>query len=627
MIQYPVNVRPDNITFDVNSETPENRRMQFKFKGDYLQTYALRIYDFDTGELACPDRVFYDYNTALMSFNKMAYNNDTIINDTVFSGGACANGKKYVMQLLLVNATMTSGGWNADMFVCRGTIQDDYTIPASVSDPSLVTLEKGINDIYRWDLDLGNTGERTPMEFTTSNNVTYRLMSMDFVINGEKQLIKEYDYNTGVAKLNGALSTAYPKGTPYQIYADYLISEQYLFKTADEPTIAYNSYEVTWYASCFRFNAKYNQAQDIPMKYYSIQLYQVKDSSTKKLVQTTEKIYSQKIEYLFTEDYNMAGMGGNNNTHQYQFVITVVMQDGLEYEFTSPVFTQPDRSGEAITHITVHNNQTETDNGLRVSWGTESHVISCAFRVYRQQFKEGYTPEGYTSDWGAKELVYDTSYDQGGFNDYTIPNQGKFRYMVVPYQWSTIGYIENATQVYESMLSDEFTLNMDGYTITAITDTGYEADGKPLFRLGGTYKFYIDVDSGTITQNTDKTLHVGYGKYSSLTSTKTQYLSGTLSGLLGFVKCPQNEYTETPARIQAWREFITQDCQYILRTPKGDVWVVNVTDNPTTEYLADTPNNPTKFSFSWAECCDINEILVTSNDAQHYPANSRKRSD
>ena len=622
MIQYPVNVRPDNITFDVNSETPENRRMQFKFKGDYLQTYAVRIYDFDTGELACADRVFYDYNTATMAFNNMAYNNDTIINDNIFNGGACSNGKKYIMQLLLVNSTMVSAGWNADMFVCRGTIQEDYTIPASVSDPSLVTLEKGIEDIYKWDLDLNNTGKRTPMEITTPNNVTYRLMSMDFVINGEKKLIREYDYTTGVAKLNGALSTAYPKGTPFQIYADYLISEQYLFRTASEPTIANNSYSVTWYASGFRFNAKYSQQQDIPMKCYKIQLYQVRDS-TRYLIKTTEDIYSQKIEYRFTEDYNMEGMGGNYESKQYQFIITVVMQDGLQYKYTSPVFTQPDRSGEIITNVTVHNNLTEVNNGLYVSWDTVDDTPPCSFKIYRQELNDN------PISWQTKELVYDTGGNYGGFNDFTIPNQGRFRYMIVPYQDNvTSEYIENATQVYESVLTNAFTLNMDGYTITAITDTGYEADGKPLFSLGNTYKFYIDVDSGTITQNTDKTLHVGYGKYSSLTSTKSEYLSGTLSGLLGYVECPQNEYTETPERIREWRKFITQDCQYILRTPKGDVWVVNITDNPTTEYLADTPNNPTKFSFSWAECCDINEILVTSSqDETHYPKNKRKRSD
>lgn len=619
MLQFPTNVRPDNIGFDVNSSHAEDRRFSFKFKGDFMMAYAIRIFDYETGELACNDRLYYDYKQATMAFQNMAYNNDNIIDDNVFTG-VIPNGGRYVMQLLIVSGTSDTAGWLADNFIGRGTIQADYT-----AGDTTVSLEKGINDIYKWDLDLENTGERKQLQetvhvtsVTPNTDITYPITVMEIKINGERKLITKYNYETGVATIRST-NRSFPKGTPYELYANYVISEQYLFRTESAPTVTGTG--VTWYATGFKFTAHYNQIQSIPMKYYTIKLQQVRNS-TYYTIKTTERIYSQKIEYRFTDDYNMQGMGGNYDTRQYRFIVDVMMQDGIQYQFISPVYTQPERTGEAIDSVTVRNTNGSSDNSVSVGWNTTTQD-SVGYKVYRQEINDN------PVTWFAKTLVADIG-AYGGFYDLTIPQKGTFRYMVVPYE-NTVSYegIENATGVYESILTPNFTTNMEGYTITSIIDTGYEADSLPLFAVGETYKFEVDVECGAITQNTDKTLHVGYGKYSSLTSTKTEYLSGSLSGLLGYMQCSngKNEYIDDIERVKLWRKFITQDCQYILRTPKGDVFVVNIVDNPTTEYLNEQ-GCPTKFSFDWAECADINEILLcSSNNVGVYPPTAHKRSD
>ena len=606
MLQFPVEVRPDNIIFDNNSNTPENRRFRFKFKGDYLMACAVRIFDYETGELACDDQIFHNYNQATMSFHTMAYNNDFLQDDNVFNNGKTTNGRKYIMQLLLCAGTPVQAGWDSSTFVCRGRIAAPY-----IADLNVIQVEKDIPDIYRW--DLSTSGIREPLKITTIDNIEWKLTNMMIRINGMDKQIQSYNANTGEIRMLGSYDEAFSEGTPYEIWCNYIISEQYYFRVDNDPQIL--NPDVYWLGDCFSFSANYRQNHDIPMKYYTITL-QYKDKYNKYHdLYKTERIYSQRIQSYFTDDYNEGAVtGGNYSTHKYRFIVDYVVEGGLAYQYISEDYTQPTRVDTDIIDDIAVNHSSNVENFVMVTWHCPNGA-DLAFRVYRMDYQEG------LGNNPKKTLVGDTD-NIVGFVDCTIPNKGDFRYMVVPYEPNRV----ISTDIYNAVLTDEFTNDFDGYTVTAITDTGWDADGKPLFLRGDTFKFVADVETGTITQNLDKTLHVGYGEYSSLTSTKTEYLSGSLSGLLGTVQCPDNKYVDTIDRVKKWRKFISQDCQFILRTRKGDVWVVNVVDNPTTEYTNDMVDNPTKFSFSWAECCNIDEILITdTSDVTKYPANAHRR--
>lgn len=613
MIQYPINVYPDNVALDKESPVATDVQLRFTFKGDILMAYAVRIFDYDTGELARADNIIYDYNSSLYTFQNLAFNNDTVIADGFYGG--LSNGRKYIMQMMLVNGTSNTAGFNPDIFCLRGTLQEDYTSGGTM------LIEDKINGIYSW--DLSSSGIRTPLTVTEGAN-TYNIGTMVIEIDGVQKKISSYDYNTGQLTLESSFGNL-PKGTSYQIYCDYLITEQYYFETASRPVVTNMS--VVWYSSGVRFNAAYSQNEYKPLKWYRVKMQksngaQGASSSVYYDVAQTDRIYSQKIECRFTDDYDMDGMGGNCDYRVYRFVVELETQEGMNLTFTSSDFVQPARlSTEVFSDVVVHSDDlwASSTNAVYVAWTIPEHQTGIGYRVYRLDWHNNYQSNP------IKTVVYDAN-GLGGFIDYTIGFQGEYRYMIVPYQ-NTTAYdaMERDTEIYKSILTPVFTTNMCGYTLTAIIDTGYEADGKPVFELGDTYKFVVDLDGGSMIQNTDKTIHVGYGQYSSLTSTKSLYLSGTISGMIGKLECPDVKYTDTLALVQAWRKFITQDCQFILRSPKGDVWVVNIIDSPSTEYQMDLPKYPTKFTFSWAECCDINEILVTSKT--NHINHSHKRSD
>jgi hypothetical protein len=162
----------------------------------------------------------------------------------------------------------------------------------------------------------------------------------------------------------------------------------------------------------------------------------------------------------------------------------------------------------------------------------------------------------------------------------------------------------------------DITLDLIGYTITQLElmPENYQYGTRLRYKVGDSWKFSGDVQSTTVTQNTDRSLHVGYNTYPSLTLTTTNYMSGTLTAMLGFVDCVTSygtkKYEDNIETVRAWREFITRPAIYMLKSQKGDVWIVNITDGITTTYDESIKEIPTTISFSWAECCSVDDIII-----------------
>ena len=145
--------------------------------------------------------------------------------------------------------------------------------------------------------------------------------------------------------IDAALTADYPKGTPYQLYANYLITQQYFFKTI--PTPSFTNLSAVWasastpYNTGVHFSADYLINEYNALKYYTVTLEkQVGDDIDGQprhyvKVYETDKIYSQQIKQTFYDDYDVyseaAGLPvGNSNTRRYLFTVNGVLQNGMK---------------------------------------------------------------------------------------------------------------------------------------------------------------------------------------------------------------------------------------------------------------------------------------------------------
>lgn len=618
MLQYPINVYPDKVAFD-STKSNYDRNMHFTFKGDQLTCIYWRIYNYDTQQIVGYN-VWHD-----LTLKPLAYNNDTFDS----TGNFLANlpKGKYILQMMFTETRTSISNTTFfsvfDRFVSRGKITQDYTAGSQT-----IKIEDRINVIYEWNKN-GNIFSNTIIPVTVQG-VTLDVRTTDIImeLGAERSRINSYNFETGEVELEDCeqLTYDYPLGTPYKLYANYLITEQYYFEVASEPVIqaltqdqSDNDVWVTWDAHGGTFSGYFWQSnaaliQDrTGLKYYTINLQKV-DGTRIADVMKSDKIYSQDVEWRFTDDYDVASLGGvNQSSREYKLTVDYVLQNGMSFTQTYTTI-QPERDNSKSVDVdTISSTLSDDYNNVYVQWGEPSGSINLNYRVYRIDAEGLYNPDEKQDKrsktyalYPYKTLVADVS--GGGFNDYTLGTHKRVQYIIVPYDNRN-----NATTVYAATVSPVIETNFFGYTITSIKDSAKDADGKPVYIKGDTWKLMAGIEDTDNIQNLNNVLHVGFGKYATSTSTENNYMNGTLTASLGNMSCSRKTFEDDIEVVKAWRRFIAQDCMFVLKSQKGDVWLIRIVDSSSTKYNESVTRIPVDFTFSWVECGDVDSILVVDN--------------
>ena len=617
MLQYPINVYPDKVAFDSTKATYD-RDLHFTFKGDLLTCVFYKIYNYDTQQIVRSG------THKDLSLSPLAYNNDEVNCGAILTD--LPQGR-YVIQMMLTQTQknlVNIGYYDVyDRYVSRGKLKADYT-----SGDTTMKIENKINLIYEWNKN-GNTYSHTEEEMPITPSVSQTVYTSGIIIaiNGDVALIDSYDYETGeiTLKEDTAFSENLSSGTEYALYSNYLITEQYYFEVCEEPQIQALSRDngtdiwVTWDSRGGDFKAFYWKGLDLGvrknnlLKYYTINLNKKSSSSVWYDILTTDKIYSQNIDWRFSDDYDPIELdGGNCETRTYKITLTCVMQNGMsfikEYEVVAP-----QRSAtEIITDFAITYDD-DRFNRIQMQWGTPRSLY-LAYRIYRLNAEGRYNTGTHQDKFSLayannpyKVLIGDES-SGSGFDDYFPSADGNYQYLIVPYNWQ-----RDATEIYAAYLTDVVNHKFKGYTLTACYDTGKNADGKMVYKIGDTWKFMCDIDDTDNQQNLNRQMHIGNGKYSTATKTDNNFMTGKLSGYIGYMNCSSKEFEDDIEVVKAWRRFLAQDAIYVLRSPKGDVWLVNIVDNAVTKYEESTPRIPVQFTFSWAECGNIEDYLIVDS--------------
>lgn len=226
--------------------------------------------------------------------------------------------------------------------------------------------------------------------------------------------------------------------------------------------------------------------------------------------------------------------------------------------------------------------------------------------------------------------------------DYLAGNNREYEYLVSRTVKPTTSY--DPAENYKPYEIDSVKTAWDGWTITAITPyTDYvkryaRSDktvgkyarhltkeevrttgdfsilsmvfAKEPYVVGETWKFISDIDSGDIAHNLGLNVHVGTSALPTVTRTNNNYQSGSFRTRIMSLECPSGEIYDNIEKVERWNKFITGDNAFILRSDKGDVWIVAISDNPSRTY--DETFNPilTSVAYSWVEVAKPEEIEI-----------------
>ncbi len=609
MMQYPTNVTPHNYAFDATVQDGQSV-ISYTFNGDILTDSAYQIIDYDTNEIVYETGRVHDE-----SLNIKGVSNGHTVGFSI-PANTLTNGKDYIMRMILCQRDETRTKYICDMPVVGGKIE-----MVDSDSPCKLYVETGITAIYPFN---ENNGVYSP------TNLGYD--SMEIKIKGESRRVIRYtsevtinDVVYGCIEIESAFSNEITNGMSYDIYSNHIVTPQYLFSCRTTPTIDFALGFFNDYIHCV---GDYNQAENRYIKYFTLKLYWsnnsyfwngVADGAKSELVAETEKIYTQNIKYDFIRPYRHDDSYHEHSTSDYyKIVCEVVTQDNMTSIIESDVFEKkPNESYQTDTdnvineyYLSWNNKKGCVIHGL-TGYGHNGGMVG-AYILYRKDLNTG------------EEIVLHPHFRERkdgvlyGY-DMTASTHGNYQYKITMYDSEGSIIIPRPNEEYPDMVFPTNTIETsdDAYYITELNiqediNTTYNPNArtnkKPKFTIGDTWRFFIDLADTTVTNNLDRMAHVGYGRYVSSTATNVNYMSGTLSAMIGYMDCTTKEYTDTITLVNAWRKFITQNKPFLLKSQKGDVWVVNITDNPTTTYQETYRGTPTTISFSWAESYHINDI-------------------
>ena len=253
--------------------------------------------------------------------------------------------------------------------------------------------------------------------------------------------------------------------------------------------------------------------------------------------------------------------------------------DDKMYRYTQ----QKDFPAESIDGIVSEFDFKIFDNHTAMLTWKTSKSLGVA-KIFRQNVNDG-------------EYVFIGTATGNSFFDVTVGNQQSYIY-----------YICYAN--YEAYITPEVSTDWIGWSIYSLKTAG-DCYNKKLYSINETWHFIAGINNNDIISNIGLTVHTGTGVKPKTTRTVTNYESGEFTANHLTLACPEDEIVDTIDSVKSWTKFITGKNDFMLKSDKGDVWIVNISDNPSRSYDESSVYDLTTIKYNWVEVEDINDVIIT----------------
>lgn len=571
------------------------------------------------------------------------YNGDKVdVNELVFNDIA-KNGHDYMYQYTLFQTDPTTiaddtqygdGVGLYDMYFCRGKIQSSGTTSSFMINKEIANL-------------------KSAYYYERSDGSVYLVGGAYIEIGEERRLIETYDYKTGNVRLKSGFTTAPARGTVFRIFTNYFMDKPHYVKCREDPQCDFTVSISSKTANPIECKTSYRHPNHVGLKYYKYYLYQ--------LMGTTGAIHDGKI--LETSAYNYVTIEpgiADKIVGKYIMIESSPSEStGHVYNGTSALIVSYDidtgvaglnysaRDLIKGSRYTIYNGNErlidESDeiydfelkysfyaNCFGSSFRAVSEIMTLDDKMYRYTQQKDFPAEsidGIVSEFDFKifdnhtaMLTWKTSKSLGvakifrqNVNDDEYVFIGtatgnSFFDVTVGNQQSYIYYICYAN--YEAYITPEVSTDWIGWSIYSLKTAG-DCYNKKLYSINETWHFIAGINNNDIISNIGLTVHTGTGVKLKTTRTVTNYESGEFTANHLTLACPEDEIVDTIDSVKSWTKFITGKNDFMLKSDKGDVWIVNISDNPSRSYDESSVYDLTTIKYNWVEVEDINDVIIT----------------
>lgn len=160
---------------------------------------------------------------------------------------------------------------------------------------------------------------------------------------------------------------------------------------------------------------------------------------------------------------------------------------------------------------------------------------------------------------------------------------------------------------YKCAVIDVNMKEQDGWYIYSLKQS---ETSEKIYKPTEHWNFNCNILNTEIITNIGATVNNAISEKPIITYSDANYESGSFSAMLETINCPTMTFENNYKRIEAWKKFISQDCNFLLKSDKGDSWIVNITETPTRSYDHSFDVQPTTINYSWVESLDIQKVAI-----------------
>lgn len=294
------------------------------------------------------------------------------------------------------------------------------------------------------------------------------------------------------------------------------------------------------------------------------------------------------------------------------------------YSTTESIKFTPTVNSPVNSHTVSVNNKNQN---VRIDFNLDSAVASNTnylTHIYRKDNNESlWKIAGFRQQDVTKSIASQDS----TFVDYMAGNNRDYQYAIVPLFRSSAS--ANGVR-FKPYIIDDVNTKWDGWTITSLMDyqkyvkqfltksnftttflsyTKRQHD-KKFYKAIETWRFISDINSGDISHNLGLVTHVGTSTFPTVSRTNNNYESGSFTANLLTLECPSGQILDDIEKVERWKRFINGDNLFLLKSDKGDVWVISIAENVSRQYDESTPWVLTKVSYSWVQVEDNDNVII-----------------
>lgn len=356
-----------------------------------------------------------------------------------------------------------------------------------------------------------------------------------------------------------------------------------VFNTLANPTLTINPISGTSISETI--TATYSQAQGDPIS--TVEWIFAVAGSENDPIQQTGTVVTQILEI---------DVDGLLDGETYSIECNVVTASGV---YISTGFIQFTVSYSITTEqIQATMGQLRFSSGVYLSWGAMSGSGINRYDVYRKETGVSYLKKVGTTSSNLREIV-----------DYGVASNATTQYVIIGFNVSTPISIATTSSITPKFWDYSILLCYIG------------SDG--LYHVDSEYRFGLNVESGSVSNNNEPTLQTNFTKYPNRQPISSLFKTGSLKSYIGKTD-RLNQYSDSVSLQDNILAISTSKLTKFLKTRKGEVLMVETSSPIGMEIMDESVLQPVQATINWVEVGDAKDVSIVSIPSDvFFPVNAQ----